>query len=325
MAAGLVAGVFLLYGRVAGHEFINFDDDTYVTANPQVLRGLTGEGIRWAFATTVGSNYHPVTWISHMLDVQLFGPGPAGHHLVNVALHAANAVLLLLTLAALTGSLGRSAVVAALFAVHPLRVESVAWVAERKDLLAGFFWILTMLAYAGYARRPGAGRYVLVFMALAVGLLAKPMLVTLPLVLLLLDFWPLGRFARGRGRGQSLGRLVVEKLPLFALVAASSIVTFLVQARTGAVRTVEAVPLGARLVNAVLAYVGYLRKTLLPLDLAVFYPHPFLVDARVSGATIAAALAAIAGLVVATVLAVRERDRPWLAVGWLWYLGTLVR
>ena len=299
------------------YEFINFDDDLYVTENRHVQAGLTREGITWAFTTLHASNWHPLTWLSHMVDYELYGLNPMGHHLTNVLLHAVNILLLFLILRRMTGALWQSALVAALFALHPLHVESVAWVAERKDLLSTMFWFLTMGAYVRYTEQPTLPRYLLVMLALALGLMAKPMLVTLPLVLLLLDYWPLGRLPFGDLRAG--WKRVWEKMPLFAMAAASSVMTYLAQQKGGSVGSLEVYPLWTRIENALVSYVSYIRKMLWPRDLAVFYPHPG--DAlpiwQVAGAGLV--------LVLVSILVVRWiRTWPYLAVGWLWYLGTLV-
>ena len=313
ICAALVAGVCVVYAQVRGYEFINLDDRSYVLENPHVLRGLTSDGLRWAFSAFHRANWHPLTWMSHMLDGELFGADPAGHHLTNVVLHAVNAVLLFLALRMMTGSLWACAAVATLFAFHPLRVESVAWVSERKDVLSGLFFMLTLLAYAWYVRRPGFVRYLAVFFALALGLMSKPMLVTLPCVLLLLDIWPLRRWR------------VLEKLPLLALALASCAVTVLAQQRGLAVQTLESIPLHARLANALVAYFLYLWKTIWPLNLAIFYPHPSLIPGEGFSKLIGPAIASGLLLASITLLALRQRShRPYLLVGWLWYLGMLV-
>jgi Tfp pilus assembly protein PilF len=301
-----------------GYEFLNFDDDEYVTANPHVQGGLTKTNLRWALTTYHANNWHPLTWMSLQMDYELYGLRPRGYHATNLLLHTANVLLLFAALRCLTGSIWRSAWVAALFAVHPLHVESVAWVAERKDVLSTFFWMLTLLAYARYAERPGVGRYLLVALALALGLAAKPMLVTLPCVLLLLDWWPLGRFQpkEGETAWTVAWRLVREKLPLFFLVTACSVLTMRAQEQT---RLSLSLPLAVRVENALVSYATYARQMIWPGDLAVFYPHSRtgLPPAQVVGAAIL--------LLTVTVLAWRlRRSRPYVAVGWLWYLGTLV-
>jgi len=299
-----------VYAPVRQHGFVNLDDAQYVSDNPAVSGGLSGRGVSWAFTTRHAGNWHPLTWLSHMLDVELYGMNAGPHHLTSLLVHVANAVLLFGLLHRMTGALFRSAFVAALFALHPLHVESVAWVAERKDVLSTLFFLLTIRAYLAYVRRPRPSRYALVLVLFALGLMAKPMLVTLPFVLLLLDYWPLGR-APSR-------RLVVEKLPMLALALASSIVTFLVQQRAGAVKGLDALPLDHRLANAVMAYAAYIGKMLWPAQLAAIYPYP----ASRPGWLVAGAAA---GLIAVTVLTLRAaRRHPYLPVGWLWYLGTLV-
>jgi Tfp pilus assembly protein PilF len=315
----ITAGV---YTGLLGSSFIRLDDDEYVTRNPRVAAGLTGDGFAWAWTSFHAGNWHPLTWLSHMLDGELFGLDPAGHHATNLVLHLLNTLLLFCGLAYMTGSRWPSAFVAALFALHPLHVESVAWVSERKDLLSAFFGLSAIWCYAIWVRRGGAGRYLAIVALLALGLMAKPMLVTLPFVLLLLDYWPLGRIdPRAEDRGATLHRLIVEKLPLLALSAASSIVTVLAQRAGGAVSAVETVPLHLRAANALLSYGRYLGKMLWPDELSIFYPHPLL---RGAGdwpvwPTVVSGLL----LVVLTVVLLRS-GRRYAVVGWLWYLGTLV-
>jgi tetratricopeptide (TPR) repeat protein len=321
-ALGLVALVWATYWQAGANGFVAYDDPTYVQDNPVVRLGLTSHGLRWAFTHLVAANWHPLTVLSHMLDVQLFGLDPAWHHWENVLWHSANALLLLAFLRVTTGSTWRSVLVAALFAVHPLRVESVAWISERKDVLSTFFWFVALLAYAAYARRPGKMRYLAVILAFALGLLAKPMVVTLPVVLLLLDVWPLRRLPHGRPSTATLWPLLREKLPLFALSAAASALTFLTQQASGAVRSVRGLPFSARAANAAVSAVAYLGKTLWPTDLAVLYPHPGYRPGGIPAwkVTFAAAL-----LIAITALAIREaRRRPYLAVGWGWYLVTVL-
>ncbi len=328
ICAVLFAGTWLFFGRALGHDFVNYDDPDYVTANAQVQAGLTWETVKWALQSGEASNWHPLTWVSHALDVSLFGLNPRGHHATSVFWHAVNAVMAFLALRRLTGATAASAFFAALFAWHPLRVESVAWVSERKDVLSGFFFFAVLWVYAVYVERRREGRaaatgraYAGLVATLALGLMAKPMLVTLPCVLLLLDFWPLRRTAWIAGgappvRTESTAWLVLEKVPLFLLVAASSYVTYRVQSAGGAVT--EALGLGARLANATVAAVRYLGSFLWPTDLAVLYPHPGHWPAR----QVAAAAAVLVLLTAAAGWQLRRR--PWLAVGWCWFLGTLV-
>jgi tetratricopeptide (TPR) repeat protein len=321
----LVAINVIVYAPVRHHDFVALDDTEYVTENRQVTGGLTWPAVAWAFTTDRVANWHPLTWLSHMLDVQLFGVNAGPHHVTNLALHVLNTLLLFVVLRRMTGHLGRSAFVAALFAVHPLHVESVAWIAERKDVLSTLFWMLTLWAYVEYVRKPRWHRYALVLVFFALGLMAKSMLVTLPFVLLLLDVWPLGRLQIGRRDGEGGGRkaaawlpVVREKLPLIALAAASSVVTLAVQQHGGAVGALATFPLGRRVANALVAYVSYLGKTIWPGDLSVFYRYPDSVPLWPA----AAALAVLIGISVS--VARLGRRRPCLAVGWLWYLGTLV-
>jgi tetratricopeptide (TPR) repeat protein len=321
-----------VFWQLKDHSFINYDDNLYITENLPVQAGLSSAGLLWAFETTATGNWHPLTWLSHMLDWQLYGANPGGHHLTSLILHVINTLLLFLIMARLTKRLWPSALVAALFALHPLHVESVAWASERKDVLSAFFWLLTMGAYLRYAESPGTWRYLPVTVCFALGLLAKPMAVTEPFVLLLLDYWPLGRWpdrpaaAAGKRQGQSSPspqvrrtacRLVWEKAPLFALAAISCLITYKVQ--QGAMATVTALPLWARLGNALMSYVGYLVHLLWPLNLAVFYPYAAnsLVWWKITGAALL-----LGGV---TALAIRKaRSIPYLPVGWFWYLGTLV-
>src|SRR5260221_5256540 len=269
---GLVAAVSLVYGRVLGHAFVAYDTPAYLTENPWVLRGLSFEGLRWAFTEFHSANWHPLTWISHMLDVQLFGLRPGWHALENVLWHAANACLVLLVLERMTGEFGRSLFVAFLFALHPLHVESVAWIVERKDVLSTFFGLACLLAWVRWTRQGSRGAYALAVLLLALGLLAKPMLVTWPFVLLLLDFWPLRRMDRGAVK------LVVEKLPFFLLAVLSAIATVRAQDAGGAVQSLSNFHFSSRLANAVVAYGAYLGKTFWPTDLTFYYPFAPHVD-----------------------------------------------
>jgi len=315
-----VAGVFL---PALGHGFIPYDDPAYVTQNAHVTGGLTGDSVRWAFQSTNSSNWHPLTWLSHMADCQIFGLKPWGHHLTSVLLHALNAALLFVVLRRMTGAIWRSLLVAALFGLHPLHVESVAWIAERKDVLSTTFWMLTLWAYARRAELAGArNARAGVFLAaallfFALGLMAKPMLVTIPCVLLLLDYWPLGRWGRASAAGRR--SLLLGKLPFVALAVASSAVTLYAQSRGGTVQSIEDFPWAVRLANALIAYGGYLGKCLVPVRLAVFYPFipeaPPLWQPLLAGGL----LAGITGAAI-----VLARRRPYLLVGWLWFVGTLV-
>jgi tetratricopeptide (TPR) repeat protein len=315
LAAVLALVTLWAYAPVASNGFLTHDDQVYVTQNPVVQAGLTWEGLQWAFASTHAANWHPLTWLSHMLDCELWGLDARAHHWTNLGLHVAATLGWLLLFVRMTGSLGRSAFVAGLFALHPLHVESVAWAAERKDVLSALFLVLTLHAWVGWARRPTGARYALALVCFALGLLAKPMLVTLPFVLLLLDWWPLRRFEPARG----FMRLVTEKLPFFALAIGSSAATLIAQSRGGAVSSVDVLPLGARLANALVSYAQYLGQTLWPLDLAVLYPHP---RAGVPVGQVLISCGVVGGL---TLLAlVWRRSRPSFLVGWLWYLGTLV-
>lgn len=330
----LIVATLAVYWRTGDNGFVNYDDNRYVTANPHVLTGLALDNVRWAFTATAASNWHPLTWLSHMADCQLYGLNPRGHHLMSVLFHIANTVLLFLVLGRMTGALWRSAFVAALFALHPLHVESVAWVAERKDVLSTLFFMVTLLAYARYVERPGPARYLPVLCSFALGLMAKPMLVTLPFVLLLLDWWPLGRFsATGpgipdrpdetaplaqTGARSAAGRLVLEKVPLLLLSVASAIVTVYAQKSGEALASTEVVPLGLRISNALVAYAAYIGKMVWPGNLAIIYPLP----AQVPSWEAAGAVLLLGG--VSVIVFRRMRRSPFLLVGWLWFLGTLV-
>ena len=309
-----------LYNPVNRHPFVNYDDDRYITENPHVHNGLTWRTITWAFTATEQGNWHPLTWLSHALDYQLFHQNPAGHHLTSLLIHAANAVLLFLFLMYATRRLGPSLFVAALFALHPINVESVAWVAERKNVLCTFFFFATLIAYCWYARQPDWRRY-LVFAGLFVlGLMSKPMVITLPFVLLLLDYWPLGRIRGGRADATAapLSKLVVEKLPLIALSAASAVITMQAQRAGGAMRSTAQFSLAVRLENAVMAYAMYLWKMIWPSHLSPIYPHP--------GDSLAGWQVGTSALVLLamTAVALKFRARRYLLTGWLWFLGTLV-
>jgi len=322
----LVMLTFAVYFQVRNFAFVYYDDSQYVTKNQYVQAGLNYRNIIWAFSTNQAANWHPITWLSHMLDIQLYGMNPGAHHQTNLIFHIANALLLFFVLRKMTGSLWQSGFVAFLFALHPLHVESVAWVAERKDVLSTFFWMLTMFSYARYVAHPGINRYLPVVGFFSLGLMAKPMLVTLPFVLLLLDYWPLRRI-QFNPPGDDIHTipkrspvffLVWEKIPLFLLALVSSVVTFLAQKSGGAVGSMEIYPLTTRVANALVVYVKYIGKMIWPANLAVFYPHSGMLPVwQVVGA------GALLGLI--TFVALRSfRQHPWFVVGWLWFLGTLV-
>jgi tetratricopeptide (TPR) repeat protein len=317
----LVLATLAVYWQIRNHEFLLWDDGVYVTENTHVTTGLSLKNISWAFTTDHASNWHPITWMSHMLDVQLYGMKPGRHHLTNLLIHIFNTLLLFLILTRMTGKLWQSGFVAALFSFHPLHVESVAWLAERKDVLSTFFWLLTIGCYTRYVEQPGINRYVLVLICFVLGLMSKPMLVTLPFVLLLLDYWPLNRLKiddYGLSFKWITSPILLEKLPLFVLAAASSVVTFMIQQRSGAVGSLNLFPLDSRISNALVSYVNYIWKMLWPFHLAFFYPHPMTLPRwQVTGACLL--LLAIFFLVIW-----RFKRYPWLAVGWLWYVGTLV-
>lgn len=308
----LTALTILAYLPVLRNDFVEYDDQYYITENPQVRTGLSKNNFTWALTAIYAGNWHPLTWWSLQLDAELFGLNPMGFHASNVVIHTLGVLLLFGFLFRSTGEWWPSVAAAAVFAVHPLRVESVAWAAERKDVLGTFFWMLTLWVYSNYVRTPGVLRYSAVVLSFAVGLTAKPMLVTLPFVLVLLDFWPLKRWNR-----KSAARIVLDKLPLLTLVVASCVVTL--KAQQVAVQSLDHLPLDLRLGNAAIAAVQYLVDFLLPIGLAVFYPHQRIVLASVQ------VLGAMAVLMLLTVAAIRQvRSRPYLVVGWLWYLGTLV-
>src|SRR5262249_15343234 len=306
----LVLLTLIVYNPIIRNDFLRFDDPGYVTANPHVRAGLTWPTTKWAFTSTEQANWHPVTWLSHALDYQIFGQRAAGHHYVNVLLHAATAVLLFLFLHAATGFAWRSALVAALFAIHPINVQSVAWASERKNVLCMFFFALMLLAYRRYSQHPGWKRYALVVILFALGLMSKPMLVTAPLLLLLLDYWPLNRFA-----SRSTWKIILEKLPLFAMSLASCVVTLIAQNAGGAIHHQD-FPLASRLANTLVAYARYLGKAVWPSRLAAFYPYSDYTWWQVALAT---------GLLAAITVAVAlNRERKYLSVGWLWLLGSMV-
>jgi protein O-mannosyl-transferase len=312
-AVGLFLTTITLYYPALGNDFVNYDDPDYVTSNTHVEQGLTATSIAWAFRSIDEANWHPLTWLSHMLDVTLFGLRPAGHHAESIFWHAANVVLLFVLLAKATSRVGRSALVAALFAVHPLNVESVAWVAERKTVLSAFFLLLAIAAYGWYRKKPRVSAYLIVAICFALGLMAKPMVITFPFLLLLLDFWPLGRFP-----ATPLAKLVAEKIPLLVLSTASAVITLYAQRSGGALGTVALLPFPVRLKNAIYSYLIYVEKTFWPSGLAVFYPHPEASLALWKVLIAATVLVAISGLVW------YFRAHRYLSAGWLWFLGTLI-
>jgi Flp pilus assembly protein TadD len=316
VCVGLVAVTWAVFGQTLAHDFVNFDDHVYVYDNPLVIRGLSTEGIIDAFTQIHARNWHPLTTVSHMLDCQLYGLSAGGHHFSNVILHIISVLLLFLVIKQMTGGLWQSAFVAALFAIHPLHVESVAWIAERKDALSAVFFMLTLAAYARYARAPSTPRYLLLALLFAFGLMSKPMLVTLPFVLLLLDYWPLGRLGGQKSEGGSrLRRLITEKIPLFALSALSCIATLFAQG-SGAI---DQLPFLWRLNNMFVSYFTYIWQMLWPARLAVFYPHP---NDRLPLVQVTAAIAFLVG--VSLLVIYLRRAKPYLVTGWFWYLGMLV-
>jgi Tfp pilus assembly protein PilF len=348
----LVLGVLLVYAPVGGHDWVSYDDEDYVTANPHVVKGLVGSEVGWVFGHAYAANYHPLTWIAHMLDVELFGLAPGPHHWVSVGLHALNAVLVSRLLLALLGSAWAASLGAALFALHPLRVESVAWISERKDVLCAAFFLAALLAYLRYARAPSLGRYVVVAGAFALALLAKPMAVTFPVVVLLLDAWPLARFAFADSKpdgarrvaapsrapappgesngprfscGGSGGNLLLEKLPLFALAAVASVATLWAQSQAGSTSSLASLALEIRVLNALGSLGAYLGQSLVPRALSVFYPHAAIVSSEPVRALLPGALAGAALLAAGLVLAWRVRARlPVVTFGIGFFLVTLL-
>ena len=309
----LVVGTLSVYWQVIDFGFTNFDDDLYVFENNHVKDGLTLKGMEWSFKTTSGGNWHPLTWWSHMLDVDLHGMNAGRHHLTSVFFHIINTILIFLVIRKITGAEWRSGVVAALFAIHPLHVESVAWISERKDVLSTLFWMLTLWAYVWYLEQPSRQRYFITLILFVFGLMAKPMVVTLPFVLMLLDFWPLGRIKLGMK-----ARCVKEKVPFIILSLVLSFVTVFSQQSSGAVRSLEIYSLTNRIANAMISYVMYIKQIIWPVDLAVLYPHPHIIEGWKF-------VIAFVVLAIVTLLVLRAmRRHPYLFVGWFWYIGTLV-
>ncbi len=313
----LAVAVSAAYWRVFSNGFVNYDDPMYITDNKHIQAGLTWDGVVWAFKSGYAVNWHPVTWLSHMLDCQLFGLNPRGHHLTSLLLHIANTLLLFYVLRKMTGALWASAFAAAVFGLHPLHIQSVGWVSERKDVLSTLFWLLTLLSYIRYVQNRNFKRYLITIFLFAVGLMAKPMLVTLPVVMLLLDYWPLKRTSRGPGSAISkFGRLIVEKIPLFVLSVVSCLITFFVQQQGGAVATFDKISPALRLCNIPLAYCAYIVKTIIPSGLMAYYPY----NSNASILLIAAAVLFLTAI-FAGVIFLR---RPYLIVGWLFFIITLV-
>ena len=319
----LIVFTLSVYWQVHNYDFVNFDDNIYVSDNQHIQGGLTLDSITWAFTTIHASNWHPLTWLSHMLDCQLYGLNPGGHHITNLLFHIINSLLLFFVFRKMTGHFWQSAFLASLFAFHPLHVESVAWISERKDVLSTFFWMLTMWSYIRYVQNPGIDKYLLTLLFFILGLMSKPMLVTLPFVLLLLDYYPLCRFHKPADSSSSLKRttffrLILEKLPFFVLVVISSVITFYAQRHGGAVKSLEIISIQARIANALVSYASYILKMLCPLKLAVLYPHPGSYPWwQITGAC--------SLLLFISFSAIRViKQSPYFFVGWFWYLGTLV-
>ena len=329
ICTGLVLATSIAFEPVRHNDFVQYDDHQYLVQNPQVHKGVTQDSVTWAFTTFHVSNWHPLTWISHMIDYELCGLNPLWHHFVNVLFHIGNTLLLFMLFRWVTGAVWRSVIVSALFALHPVHVESVAWAAERKDVLSTFFWLLTMLAYVSFVNRPGIRRYTVIFVLFCLGLMAKPMLVTLPVVLLLFDFWPLGRFRFGgaetigdeTGDNNDVGfwRLILEKIPLFMAAGCSSVITILAQKRARGMADDEIFALLAKASNALCSYMAYIGKMLYPKDLAVLYPL------QMEGLGFWKPLFAAAGLLLITLLVLYAgRKKGYLVLGWFWYVITLL-
>lgn len=325
----LCATILATYWQLINHEFINFDDNAYIYENSKVQAGLTTEGIIWAFTSSDASNWHPITWTSHMIDVQFFGMHAGRHHLVNVLFHLINSLLLFLFLNGTTKKIWPSFFVSLLFALHPLHIESVAWAAERKDVLSTLFMLLTLIGYSKYIKRPNFKLYCIMSLIFILGLMSKPMLVTLPFLLLLTDFWPLNRYSQvvlpeDKGSNPTIPEqrpakfLIYEKIPLFILASLSCVITFLVQQQSGAIKTLQMMPIKLRIANAIVSYVEYLYKLVWPVNLTILYPYP-------SSIPLWKIVASLAIIMAATMVVVKMRKKyPFLLVGWFWYLGTMV-
>jgi tetratricopeptide (TPR) repeat protein len=330
ISIALVAATLAAYEPIRHNDFVSYDDTTYITENPNVTGGITQHSIVWAFTTGHSSNWHPLTWLSHMLDYEIYGLNPLGHHITNVLIHIVNSLLLFWILRKMTGTIWTSAFVAGVFALHPLQVDSVAWAAEKKTVLSGLFWLLTIAVYIHYTKQPRLGRYLLLFVVFGFCIMTKPVVVTLPLVLLLLDYWPLERVKWGQlgtpssptkviRHKASMGRLITEKIPLFALSAILCLITFVSQKSGGAVIELETVPLDYRIANMFFSYIRYIGKMIWPSRLAVFYPY-HIADLSVTTVIICAALFALI-----TILAIYTyRQNKHITTGWLWYVVTLV-
>lgn len=322
ISAGIVILTVVAYEPIRHNDFVSYDDTAYITENPNVTGGITQESVIWAFTNSHMGNWHPLTMLSHMLDYEIFRLNPLGHHFINVLFHILNALLIFWILTSITGAMWPSAFVAAVFALHPLQVESVAWAAERKTVLSGFFWFLTIAAYIWYAKRRGIGRYILLFMVYALCIMTKPVVATLPMVLLLLDYWPLERFNLERHPAEKsvpLSWIFIEKIPLLVLSAILSIATIAAQKNVGAFIPVDAVPLGYRIANMFFSYTKYIGKTIWPSRLAAFYPYP-----NATFLTTAATICAPLLVLISVIIIYAGRRRKYAAMGWLWYIGTLV-
>ncbi|MBF0404643.1 tetratricopeptide repeat protein [Candidatus Magnetominusculus xianensis] len=326
----LLLAAIAAYSPVWNNDFVSYDDYKYTKENPYIKDGLTIESIKWAFGTFYFSNWHPITWISHMADISLYGFGSSGHHLTSLLIHAINGILLFFVLYSLTNAPGNSTgststtlacvFAAALFAVHPLNVESVAWVAERKNVLCAFFWFTSLIAYDRYVRSQTLARYLIVLLLFSLALMSKPMAVTLPFTLLLIDYWPLGRFSAGHSviNKYPVTGMIAEKIPFFLLSFVSSVLTIHAQRQEGAIISFGTLPLSTRVVNAIMSYAIYIKKLFIPTNLAVFYPY---IEEKSHVVIVFTALALI-GLTV--FVFIKRKTAPYLLMGWLWYLGTLV-